>query len=246
MFEIDSVEISAEELLEQGLTESQRNRVILLARELDRELPRESDPALCIVDADFDYILDRLEENRFLAYTDGTSLDLYAFTEDALERVLRLGFRDFGTDARQIFSNLFDILKEIFILRAANESLGLSLSSLPFERRCKVETDGTIRFDCTKYIREYLATNRVLDRLPVFLACMDRLRDQCLGARERWVRGHDFEKLVTRYLRSVIRSTSARKFISGDTVVRMLFVGLNRGQLAQQPLFQRISSFLRD
>lgn len=41
------------------------SRVRVLARELDNALPETTPKVLCIVDADFDYILDRIEENRF-------------------------------------------------------------------------------------------------------------------------------------------------------------------------------------
>ena len=79
IIEIENVEITAELLNHHGLNGGNKNRVIVLARELNESLPEESTQVLCVVDADFDYILNRVEENRFLAYTDGTSLDMYAF-----------------------------------------------------------------------------------------------------------------------------------------------------------------------
>ena len=244
IFDIETVEITATELHRHGLNEGNKSRVLVLARELDRALPEDSTQVLCIVDADFDYILNRVEKNRFLAYTDGTSMDMYAFSETALERVIKLGMRDADSEPRQIMDNLYHVLRNIFITRAANESLKLGLEWLPYEKRCKIQPDGTISFDDTEFVRDYLSKNKALSQEGEFCRCRQALSEQSLGSRCRWVRGHDFGNLLTRYLRASGKTQLARKIAKGESVIRMLFVGLDRDEMRSAPLFRRITDFL--
>ena len=244
LYSIDAIEISAEQLIECGLNDSQKARLVFLARELDRALPKDENPALCIVDADFDYVLDQVEENRFLAYTDGTSLDMYAFNESTVERVVRLGLRDTNTDPHNVISSLGDVLTEVFFTRATNESMGLGLEWLPFEKKCKVEPNGTILFDREQFVREYLGKNNAMRKLSDFKRRKVELTDRSEFPVRRMIRGHDFGELLTKYLRSTIKTKLARNVAKGEAVVRMLFVGLDLNSLENEPLFRRIRCFV--
>ena len=244
VFNIDTVEITAKELQNHGLSEGNRNRVIVLSLELDKCLPKKSSQVLCVVDADFDYLLDRVKENRFLAYTDGTSMDMYAFSEAALERVLRLGMRDAESKPSQIISTLYHVLKEIFLTRAANESLQLGLKWLRFETRCRMESDGTITFDSEKFIKDYLKNSGSYKKLKEFSQCRQVLSEKSLGSRRKWVRGHDFSVLLTRYFKKLGKTAVAKRIAQGEAVARMLFIALDREEMQSEPLFKRITEFL--
>ena len=242
--DIDTVDIPAKELHRHGLSEGRKNRVLVLARELDKCLPKESSQVLCIVDADFDYILNRLEENRFLVYTDGTSMDMYAFSDAALERVLRLGMRDDESDPSQIISTLYHVLKEIFLTRAANESLQLGLKWLRFETRCHMESDGTIKFDSERFIKDYLMKSGSYKKVKEFSQCRQELSEKNLGSRRKWVSGHDFSVLITRYFNKLGKTGVAKRIAQGEAVTRMLFIALEREEMQSEPLFKRIAEFL--
>ena len=240
VLEIDSVEITAEDLRRHNLNEGVKSRVLVLARELDNTLPENTPQVLCIVDADFDYLLDRIESNRFLAYTDGTSLEMYAFSETALKRVLRLGFRDPDSDPEQILNALYGILREIFVTRAANEALRLGLEWLPYERRCKIQAGGTIAFDVDRFVQEYLSKNGALAGREEFSRCRAKLLTRTINSRVRYIRGHDYALLLTRYLRATCRTREARDLARGEAIIRMLFVALDPEEMRTEPLFQRI------
>ena len=244
VFEIDTVEITADELHRHNLTEGKKNRVLVLARELDKALPEGSAQVLCIVDADFDYILNRIERNRFLAYTDGTSLEMYAFSEAALKRVLRLGFRDSTSDPKEILDTLYGILQDVFVTRAVNEALQLGLTWLPFVRRCKIQDDGKIAFDLDKFVRDYLLKNNAHAQTEEFSICRMNLLNSQLGSRWRWVRGHDYAKLLTRYFNAISKTAEARALARSGSVMRMAFVALDRDEMNAAPLFRKIQDFL--
>ena len=247
VYDIDAIDISEAALLQHGLHSGRKNRLILLARELADLLPQTSKQVLCIVDADFDYLLDRLEESRFLAYTDGTSMDMYAFSESAVDRVLKLGMRDASENAKGILCILYEILKIVFVIRATNEVLCLNLEWLPFKKRCKVQADGTISFDDDKFVTDYLSKNNSLDHKERFSEQKTELLElleKTASLSTKYIRGHDFLDLLTLYLRQTIKTKAGRRITAGECVSRMLFVGLDRVTMRSFPLFQRVEEFV--
>lgn len=243
VLEIDSVEITAEDLRRHGLNEGMKSRVFVLARDLDNALPETTSQVLCIVDADFDYLLDRIENNRFLAYTDGTSLEMYAFSKAVLKRVLRLGFRDPDSDPERILDALYGILREVFVTRAANEALQLGLEWLPFEKRCKIQADGTIAFDVDRFVQDYLSKNGALAGREEFSRCREKLLTRTTNSQLRYIRGHDYAHLLARYLRATCRTRETRDLARGEAIIRVLFVALDPEEMQSAPLFQRIIDY---
>lgn len=242
VLEIDCIEITAEDLRRHGLDEGSKSRVRVLARELDNALLETTPKVLCVVDADFDYILDRIETNRFLANTDGTSLEMYAFSIAPLKRILRLGFRDSASDPARILKELYGVLREIFVTRAANEALKWGLEWLPFERRCRVELNGKISFDINRFVRDYLSKNNEVARGQDFSRCRLELLTRTMNSPWKCVRGHDYANLLSRYLGKICRTKEAKEITRGATVIRMVFVALDPKELLSAPLFQRIVS----
>ena len=239
----ENVEVTEKEWLHHGLNGGNKDKLVILARELDKHLSSQSKQALCIVDADFDYLLNRTENNRFLVYTDGTSMDMYTFTEPVLKRVLMLGIRDTNLKPTYILDILYTVLNQIFVIRAANELLEWNMEWLNHNRRCVVQPDGTISFDKNKFIREYLMKNGALSKKDEFCTCIDQLSRRPVQDRCQAVRGHDFTDLVGRYLRKVCRKTLVRDVVKNDGIVRMLYVALERVDLDSNRLFQRVTSF---
>jgi len=157
--EIDSVEITAEDLCRHDLNESNKSRVHILSREFESALKYSKPKIMCIVDADFDFILDRVENNKFLAYTDEASLEMYAYFVEPLNRILKLGLKNFEGKADQVLDDLEKVLHEVFLVRAVNEELQLGLNWLSFERKCNISADGTVTFDAEKFVSDYLNKN---------------------------------------------------------------------------------------
>ena len=242
--DIDAIEIEPAELAKHGFDDGNKNRVLVLAIELDAELPKDSDQVLCIVDADFDYLLGSIINNRFLAYTDDSSMEMYGFSEQLLERILRLVIQDFYAKARDILNALSVVLKEIFLIRAANHFLRWGLAWLPFERRCHVRTDGSVVFDYDKFVQDYLSNNGRFHQLKAFKKCVVLLEKKCVGTRTKWVRGHDFSVLLTHYLKSLTENKTVREIMKGEVAGRLLFLGLERKELKTMSLFRRIDNFI--
>ena len=244
IFDIDTVEITGEQLAQHQLGSGNKSKLLVLARELAASLPDDSRHVLCIADADFDYLLDRLEDNRFLAYTDGTSMEMYVFSEGLVERVVRLGLGNFQLEPTTILDSLYEVLRDIFIVRATNESLHLGLTWLPFERRCGVASDGTLTFDREKFISDYLRHNQATHLKEEFLRRRSELESKKLDFRTRWLRGHDLSTLLMRYCSKSGGNVVGQKVANCECVEKMLFVGLERRQLQSEPLFRRVREFV--
>ena len=244
IFDIGTVEITGEQLARHQVDGGNKSRVLVLARELAASLPGDSKQVLCIVDADFDYLLDRLEDNRFLAYTDGTSMEMYVFSEVLLERVVRLGLGNFMFDPTQLLDSLYRVLRDIFLIRATNESLELCMTWISFEKRCSVGADGTMTFDSDKFVSDYLRHNKMTHLKGEFLWRMAELAKKELDVRTRWMRGHDFSTLLTMYCKKHGGNVVGQKVANCECVEKMLFVGLERRELRSEPLFRRVTEFV--
>lgn len=244
IFDISTVEITGEQLAQHQLGRGNKSKLLVLARELAASLPDNSRHVLCIADADFDYVLDRLEDNRFLAYTDGTSMEMYVFSEVLVERVVRLGLGNFHVEPTVIVDSLYEVLRDVFIIRATNESLQLGLTWLPFERRCGVAADGTLTFDREKFIGDYLRHNGATHLKNEFLVRKAELESRELDSRTRWMRGHDLSTLLMRYCKKSGGNVVGQKVANCECLEKMLFVGLERSRLQAEPLFRRVNEFV--
>ena len=239
----ENVEVTEEEWRHHSLNGGNKDKLIILARELDQRLPHGSDQVLCIVDADFDYLAGRTEKSQFLAYTDGTSMDMYMFSESVLKRVLVLGTRNTKTKPKEILDILYEVLFRIFMIRAANEALKWNMQWLEHGRRCLVQRDGTIVFDQKKFIREYLGKNGKIAKKAEFLECVAELSLRPVQDRTQAVRGHDFTELAAQYLRKRSGNRVMKEIGKNGGVVRMLHVALDREELASSGLFRRVEAF---
>ena len=244
IIDIGTVEITGEQLARHQLHEGNKSRVLVLARELAISLPDDSTQVLCIVDADFDYLLDRLEDNRFLVYTDGASMETYVFSEALLERVIRLGLGNFLLRPSDVLESLYEILREIFLIRATNEFLDLGLTWVPFERYCKIDADGVMTFDSEKFIGNYLRQNQATHLREEFLRRRAELESKELDIRTKWMRGHDLSTVLAMYCKKSGGNNVGYKVANCDCVEKMLFVGLERRELQSKPLFSRVSQFV--
>ena len=242
IIDIDEVAIGAELLQQHGLDNGKRGRVIAFSRELDKELSAGSANVLCIADADFDYVLEAVETSRFLAVTDGTSMEMYAFSESALRRVLHLGLRELQLSPGDVLHRISAALSEVFLVRATNAYLKLGLTWLAFERRCKVRSDGELLFDVDRFVRAYLSKNSMVNWQSEFLKTRDLLAHRTCRTTQR-IHGHDFGALLTTYLRNAVKSNFARNLAKGQNIIRMLHSAISISELRETPLFQRITQF---
>jgi hypothetical protein len=236
VFSISVVNIAAHLVLEKSLPHpSRRSEVITLALELEaREIP--SRQAVCVADADSEYLLPTGLACPLLLLTDFTSMELYAFTQETVHRVLLVVSPNTGTSGSELLADFVGPLQFLFSARAANCDLKFGLSWIENIDKFFSVQDDRVQFDEKEFMKRYL-----VDRLAEAMVAAFQIRLQQIQAllssdvRCR-IRGHDFVKLLTWYL----RKPENCRHLNEDSVRQMLYVTLQPDQLAGHPMFSSL------
>lgn len=240
VWEVDEVDIPAELLHELGLENGRRGRVIALADRLERELGREVMSPSCIVDADFDRVLQKSYPYAILLLTDYTCLEAYLFASRPVAKFLKLVVRRFPKAAEIVLREISPPLVELFAIRFANHRLGWNLKLIDFDRCCELGQGG-VRLDSEEYITRLLnANSRAIER-PQFMAEIGRLRRLLADGPRHYVHGHDLINMLAWYLRQ--HRSSAR--IPPQMVERSIYACADVGDLAAEPMFRTLLARVR-
>jgi len=238
IFEIDTVNIQDSLINKLRLQSRNRDRVIALSLELDRLLQGNVECLACVADSDFDFLLGRTHDSRYLLYTDYTSVDLYFWSEDVVDRFFKLGVRRLASDPKRLLANFAAVLQEVFSIRAANEKLGWGLQWIQFTRSCSIE-DNLVVFDADKFIEKYLSKNRRRQQLKEFIDACNQLRAVNVATCKQRIRGGDFFELLGWYALKQIGSR-ARKYRDPDVVRAIILPTVNLNLLADEELFVKL------
>lgn len=238
VFEIDCVDIPSALVEELHLRSQKRDRVIALSIRFEQLLAEECQYLLCVADADFDFILGRKYNSRYLVYTDYTSADLYFCTEYALEKVLVLGVRRVPCPPRALFENLVALLQKVFCIRAANVTLDWNLEWKDFRDCCSIDNNLVI-FDCEDLIAKYLSKNNMLASKDEFLQVYEQLMAVELQDLRHRIRGRDFLELTGWYIAKQVRKGGS-KYRDPDVIRAMIFPAVDAKSLANEKLFCKL------
>ena len=243
VFAVDSVEITQETLELHGLGNGNRSRLIGLALELDGQFPVGLKFVRCVVDSDFDFIFESSIHSTHLLYTDYTSVDLYTFEEDLLEKVLTLGFTFSTAQVRTLSDAMTPILQELFIVRAANEKLGWSMTLPRLPRHCKIE-GLRINFDRNGFVNGYLDSGSKRKERETFDTLCDELRLVSLSDPREGIHGEDYLELLGWYLR---RQRGWGGYTRGQrSAMTVLLPALDERRLCKEELFVQLSTVFGD
>ncbi|HEY6331243.1 MAG TPA: hypothetical protein VI756_18090, partial [Blastocatellia bacterium] len=89
VYDISTVHLPAETLLERGLPDNNKGRVIALAEMLEPHISQRTGQTTCVVDQDLDIVLEKTREHELLVLTDYTCLEMYSYDVDSLNKFLR-------------------------------------------------------------------------------------------------------------------------------------------------------------
>lgn len=217
VYPIDTVEIPSGILRGYGLTTGNRQEVIALAREL-ADLPEVSS-FRCIVDRDLDHWLGALEQTARLIWTRYCALELYLFSEEALNEMLIVAARSRIADFAQFIGSLVEVLRRLYAIRLADRELGWAMEWLDSTKHLSAR-DSQIVFNEPEYSRRLLLKNGRFDRRDDFETRKDAWLTKLVGDPRNYIRGHD---LIT-LLAWAIRAFRGHKELANERFVERLFV----------------------
>ena len=234
VFPIDTVEVSRDIVESHGLGEGNRNRVLAFAMELDLRFRPELPRVKCIIDGDFDFILNSFTDSNHLLYTDYTSVDLYTCEKSLFIDGPLMDLRLEEVDVDKLFCWLIPILKELFVIRAANQSLGLGMSILWLTRCCSIAEAG-VDFDRNDFLGRCLQSNGKTNEQERFESKCTELSAIKLDDDRKLIHSDDYFELVGWYLH---RRYHWRPYRRGERSLLGVFApALSSEVLSQHRLF---------
>jgi len=244
VYEIDTIDIPTERLVALELNNGNRSRVIFLAFELQSLFEGSLPPVICIADKDFDSLIASSHiESELLLFTDYTSIEMYLFDSNIIEKFLRLAVRKDDLKAVNIIKNISPILEEMFLLRAANQSLsyGMKWSSLKALTSCfKRSKSGQLEFDSNGFVDKYLHDNNRKSDKIAFLDKVNELRNKNISEIRNKIRGHDFIDIFCWYIEPYLPKNK-KGFSEPEIVLGNLLCCLDVDYLRQEKLFQELT-----
>lgn len=239
IFEINCVNIQDSLIDELGLQSSNRDRVVALSIELERLLPIQVPQLCCVADSDFDFLLGRRHNSPYLVYSNYTSLDLYFWSEDILDRFFRLGVRYIPCEINTLLTNFAEVLQEVFLIRATNERLGWGLKWIEFTRCCSIK-DNLVVFDRMEFIKRYLSKNCRRGDIKEFIDVCEELRKIEVETFKHRIRGGDFFELLGWYISKRI-GRRGNKYRDPNIIRGMIIPGIDVKLLIKEKLFKNLT-----
>jgi hypothetical protein len=227
------VNVSAHEVLKRLLPHpSRRNETIALAMELEeRRIPPNQ--VTCIADADFEFLLPYGLKCSLLVLTDYTSMELYAFSEETVHKVLLTVAPTTSSTGERLLRDLSPHLQFLFSVRAVNFDLGFKLAWIETIEKFFSIHEGRVKFDETEFMRRYMWDRLPGEQVDKFNARLTEIESLLSSDIRCRIRGHDFIKILTWYLRRV----EGCRRLNEESILQMLYVTLQPDYLERHPMF---------
>ncbi len=241
VYPIELIDISDEILAKYALpTASNRSRIIALSFELTNRLA-VGHRVMCIADRDYEDYCPTCENNPYLFWTDGNSLEVYALTPTVMEKFLFVALAGFPLSVESFIRQVVGILEQVFAIRLANERLRWGMTWIPFEGYIEVSS-ANIRFKEKEFVRAYLSKNSKSSQRQHFEKTVGEIKSSLFPNAWRKIRGHDLASLILVIVRKLRRE---RQFGNVETLEGCLMTAIESNDLEGHSLFRSIDSLLR-
>ena len=240
VYPIDEIDVSGEVLGQYGLTSGNRSEVIALCLELESKFSNELLSATGVIDRDVYSILTGDLESDLLLKSDFSCIEMNLFSDKCLTKTLKLVFPKVKRSAKQVTDQLAPVLRELFLMRAAVQSLGLGAKWIPFDNFVSVK-GGVIEFRSKDFHREFLQKGGVWHRRAEFDAKIKTLREMLPGDFRFEAQGHDAVCLLGLFLKAFYQKVKDTDKTCPHILVHFLTCSLELTDMTELPMFQRLA-----
>lgn len=240
VYAITTVDVPAGVLDKHGLTLGEKQRLIAFAREIVAVLD-DSGQVTCIVDADLDYVFERVLAEHIVLLTDYPSIEAYLFQRELLAQWLSVTARLNRSKVSEVIDSLPTLLSRLFLARCASLSLGWRMTWISVDAGVNKTKHGYV-FDSQQFIDRLLQRNGRTTQRADFLTEVEALRGRLRRDPRHAMHGHDFVDLLTIAVR---RASRQRWLHSADAVLGSLAGAVRRESLENEPLFRALSARVR-
>ena len=191
VFEIQMVEISSKQVLEQNFENNNRGRIILLSLLVQKGI-------IGIIDSDFDFIKKPTYiKPTHLLSTDYSAMELYGFNEEFLEKILLCYPSKQPKSYQELLDMLSSILVEIFLIRFAKKEIEVGYSHIDFTKNLSLKST-IIDFNRDDYLKKYVSNQK--DKIKAFDNFIEENKKTLPNDVRKIIHGHDFIDLLQFYL----------------------------------------------
>lgn len=241
VFEVDSIDFTeAYEKMDEEQAHTYKNsnkqQVIFLAQTIEKEAKDNGSRTLCIIDADWDYVLNQVYTGRYLCYTDYSSMEMYLFNSDIVRQYLQEGHRIANVKEDNLLKSLSVLCRQVFhvhcLLHERGKKMLDSDKYFLFDKKTQM-----CSIDIDKYMEAALNKNGLMAEKGYIKRIFgDRMGQSCDDVRHE-IRGHDF----VYYLSLCTKKIKAKKMdMNSDEFANMFWRFADFDNFTKESLFQKI------
>lgn len=240
VYEIDTVDVPMEEVTRRGFTSrGNRQEVITLACKLS-EAGVSPHQVACIADRDFDTVRGQEWIQPVLIFTDYANMEMYLFNADVLGKFLLFTWNGAALDPQETLDALAPALQALFLMRLANDELGLCLDWPKNPHTCCSLEGRAIHLDQSSFAQRWLSAHGEYNRRSEFLDTVQRYRCLCREDPRYQMNGHDYTALLAWYLKQPKHHNGHTVRYDGETMEATLYGCANPEDYLREELFQSI------
>jgi hypothetical protein len=239
VYPIDEIDVPVEVLAKHGLNTGNRSEVIALCLELEAQLGSDFPRVTGIIDRDADDVLGLACNCGLLLRSDFSCLEMYLFSENCLAKVLKLAFPKVKRTPKEVIRQLAPLLRELFLARAANQSLGLGAKWIAIDGFVELR-DSVIHFRLEDFRRNFLQKSGVWDRREEFENEINALRVKLPEDFRFAANGHDAVEMLGQFLRSLCKKAKDCDKTPPHVLVHLLTCSLEAAEVQKNPMFQKV------
>jgi hypothetical protein len=240
VYPVSIVEIDSSIREKYNLTSGERQRVLALAYEMESGEDFKNQ-ILCILDADYDYVLETPNTSTLIKRTTGTAAEMHFWDINVFIKFCRsvLGVETPEENATRLMEKILPIVGAVFLLRAANESLKLGWSVISLEDA--IDRHKVFNFEA--YYEKVANKNGAPQELR------QRVKDEItrlipisipLDARKK-IHGHDLTSAIKKILTN---DGVKRHFLTNTEELGRIFFGLLEWKYVESdPLYAELKQF---
>lgn len=237
VFPIKLVYVPTQEVLARGLEDGAKGRLLTFGALLEKELFNlNSSMPVIIVDKDRDALFPPATPVcKSCLYTDYTSIEIYGYEVEVVEKLLDLFLHVESITAREVLNLIEPILVDLFLLRAALHMSGTGVGLIEgFTGHCGIAS-GRGQVDMANLLSQSMAdySKRFRPRVETIIEEVENLRKRLPSDVRLAIRGHDFIQVLSWVLNGHVEGM----FRNIHVIARGLILALEKVDLLKYPLF---------
>lgn len=238
---IDSVQIDANLLSKYEMSSGNRQRIIVMSRELCSVGGCEG-KILCIIDKDLDQIFGFMEHNVLLKYTDYTNIGSYLYKPPFFNRVVCNILRIKSIEADDIYAHISQIVRTSFCMRLAKRHFDLKGPWIPIVNSVNY-TNFQYRVVETEAIDKFLQSQSVTrdDKANITEFILKALADYAYYDINDIIHDHDFDQVLTKYIN---KRSNQFSNVKESAILSLFLIVLPNESILENGLFKDILTWL--